>query len=316
MAVEAGTLSLADVQAAADRIQAHVWKTPTLANEAVAGAGVWLKAENLQRTGSFKVRGAVNAVLQLSPEQRRRGVITLSAGNHGMALAYAANVVGTPCVVVVREDAAVSKLEAIRGYGAEIVLTPLAHWQERLEAEQKARELHLVHPFDDPAVAAGQGTVGLEILEAVPDVRTVIVPVGGGGLIAGVAVAIKQQRPAVRVIGVEPERAPAVTESLAAGHPVTPSRLDTIADGLAAPYTRPFNLALIQRFVDEIRTVGDDAIVEALTFVALRAKLVVEPAGAAAVAALVADPTIDRPVVAVLSGGNLDGRRLAGWLAP
>jgi len=315
MAVEAGTLSLADVQAAADRIQAHVWKTPTLANEAVAGAGVWLKAENLQRTGSFKVRGAVNAVLQLSPEQRRRGVITLSAGNHGMALAYAANVVGTPCVVVVREDAAVSKLEAIRGYDAEIVLTPLAHWQERLEAEQKARELHLVHPFDDPAVAAGQGTVGLEILEAVPDVRTVIVPVGGGGLIAGVAVAIKQQRPAVRVIGVEPERAPAVTESLAAGHPVTPSRLDTIADGLAAPYTRPFNLALIQRFVDEIRTVGDDAIVEALTFVALRAKLVVEPAGAAAVAALVADPTIDRPVVAVLSGGNLDGRRLAGWLA-
>ena len=316
MAVEAGTLSLADVQAAADRIQAHVWKTPTLANEAVAGAGVWLKAENLQRTGSFKVRGAVNAVLQLSPEQRRRGVITLSAGNHGMALAYAANVVGTPCVVVVREDAAVSKLEAIRGYGAEIVLTPLAHWQERLEAEQKARELHLVHPFDDPAVAAGQGTVGLEILEAVPDVRTVIVPVGGGGLIAGVAVAIKQQRPEVRVIGVEPERAPAVTESLAAGHPVTPSRLDTIADGLAAPYTRPFNLALIQRFVDEMRTVGDDAIVEALTFVALRAKLVVEPAGAAAVAALVADPTIDRPVVAVLSGGNLDGRRLAGWLAP
>ena len=315
MAVDAGTLSLADVQAAADRIQAHVWKTPTLANEAVAGAGVWLKAENLQRTGSFKVRGAVNAVLQLSPEQRRRGVITLSAGNHGMALAYAANAVGTPCMVVVREDAAVSKLEAIRGYGAEIVLTPLAHWQERLEAEQKARELHLVHPFDDPAVAAGQGTVGLEILEAVPDVRTVIVPVGGGGLIAGVAVAIKQQRPAVRVIGVEPERAPAVTESLAAGHPVTPSRLDTIADGLAAPYTRPFNLALIQRFVDEIRTVGDDAIVEALTFVALRAKLVVEPAGAAAVAALVADPTIDRPVVAVLSGGNLDGRRLAGWLA-
>ena len=315
MAVDAGTLSLTDVQAAADRIQAHVWKTPTLANEAVAGAGVWLKAENLQRTGSFKVRGAVNAVLQLSPEQRRRGVITLSAGNHGMALAYAANAVGTPCMVVVREDAAVSKLEAIRGYGAEIVLTPLAHWQERLEAEQKARELHLVHPFDDPAVAAGQGTVGLEILEAVPDVRTVIVPVGGGGLIAGVAVAIKQQRPEVRVIGVEPERAPAVTESLAAGHPVTPSRLDTIADGLAAPYTRPFNLALIQRFVDEIRTVGDDAIVEALTFVVLRAKLVVEPAGAAAVAALVADPTIDRPVVAVLSGGNLDGRRLAGWLA-
>jgi threonine dehydratase len=315
MAVEAERLSLADVRAAAKRIQPSVWMTPTLSGEPVAGTGVWLKAENLQRTGSFKVRGAVNAVLQLSPDQRRRGVITLSAGNHGQALAYAAQTVGIPCVVVVREDAAVSKLEAIRRYGAEIVLTPVAHWQERLEAEQKTRDLHLVHPFDDPAVAAGQGTVGLEILEAVPDVRTVIVPVGGGGLIAGVAVAIKQQRPEVRIIGVEPEQAPVVNESLAAGHPVAPSRMDTVADGLAAPYTRPFNLALIHRYVDEMRTVGDDAIVEALKVIVLRSKLVVEPAGAAAIAALLADTAIARPVVAILSGGNLDGQRLAGWLA-
>ena len=315
MAAEAGILSLDDVRAAADRLQPHVWKTPTLLTEAMAGPGVWLKAENLQRTGSFKVRGAVNAVLQLSPAQGRRGVITLSAGNHGLALAYAARSVGIPCVVVVREDAAVSKLEAIRRFGAEIVLTPLAHWQERLEAEQRARDLHLVHPFDDPSVAAGQGTVGLEILEAVPELRTVIVPVGGGGLIAGVAVAVKQQRPEVRIIGVEPEQAPAVTESLAAGHPVPPSRLDTIADGLAAPYTRPFNLALIQRYVDEMRTISDESIIEALKMVVLRAKLVVEPAGAAAVAALLADPAVPRPVVAVLSGGNLDGPRLAAWLA-
>jgi threonine dehydratase len=315
MAVEAELLSLAEVRAAADRIRPQVWKTPTLSGEPVAGAGVGLKAENLQRTGSFKVRGAVNAVLQLSPDQRRRGVITLSAGNHGQALAYAAQAVGIPCVVVVREDAAVSKLEAIRRYGAEIVLTTVAHWQERLEAEQKARDLHLVHPFDDPAVAAGQGTVGLEILEAVPDVRTVIAPVGGGGLIAGVAVAIKQQRPEVRIIGVEPEQAPVVNESLVAGHPVASSRLDTVADGLAAPYTRPFNLALIQRYVDEMRTVGDDAIVEALKVIVLRAKLVVEPAGAAAITALLADTAIARPVVAILSGGNLDGQRLAGWLA-
>jgi threonine dehydratase len=315
MAVDADLLSLADVRAAADRIQPHVWKTPTVSGEAVAGPGVWLKAENLQRTGSFKVRGAVNAVLQLSADQRRRGVITLSAGNHGLALAYAAETVGIPCVVVVREDAAVTKLEAIRHHGAEIVLTPVAHWQERLEAEQKARNLHLVHPFDDPAVAAGQGTVGLEILDAVPDVRTVIVPVGGGGLIAGVAVAIKQQRPEVRIIGVEPDQAAVVSESLAAGHPVPPSRLDTVADGLAAPYTRPFNLALLQRDVDEMRTVRDESILYALTIAALRAKLVVEPAGAAAVAALLADAAIQRPVVAILSGGNLDGRRLAGWLA-
>jgi threonine dehydratase len=315
MAVEAELLSLADVRAAADRIRPYVLRTPTLSGEAVAGADVWLKAENLQRTGSFKVRGAVNAVLQLSPEQRRRGVITLSAGNHGLALAYAAQLLQIPCVVVVREDAAVSKLEAIRRLGAEMVLTPIAHWQERLEAEQRERNLYLVHPFDDPAVAAGQGTVGLEILEAVPDVRSLIVPVGGGGLIAGVAVAVKQQRREVRIIGVEPKQAPGVSESLAAGHPVAPSRLDTVADGLAAPYTRPFNLALIQRYVDEMRTVSDAAIVDALKTVLLRAKLVVEPAGAAAVTALLADPAIERPVVAVLSGGNLDAQRLSAWLA-
>jgi threonine dehydratase len=314
MAVETGALSLADVRAAADRIQPHVVKTPTLSGEAVAGEDVWLKAENLQRTGSFKVRGAVNAVLQLSPEQRHRGVITLSAGNHGLALAYAAQVVGTRCVVVVRDDAPITKLEAIRRYGAEIVLTPLAQWQERLEAEQRARDLHVVHPFDDPAVAAGQGTVGLEFLAAVPNVRTVVVPVGGGGLISGIAVAVKQQRPTTLIIGVEPEQAPGVSESLAAGHPVVPSRLDTVADGLAAPYTRPFTLALIQRYVDEVRTVSDAAIIEALKLIALRAKLVVEPAGAAAVAALLADPAIERPVVAILSGGNLDGQRLAAWL--
>jgi threonine dehydratase len=316
MAVEADLLSLADVRAAADRIRPYVLKTPTVSGEAVAGPDVWLKAENLQRTGSFKVRGAVNAVLQLDPEQRRRGVITLSAGNHGLALAYAAQLLDIPCVVVVREDAPLSKLEAIRRFGAEIVLTPLAGWQERLETEQRKRNLHLVHPFDDPAVAAGQGTVGLELLEAVPDVRSVVVPVGGGGLIVGVAVAVKQQRPEVRIIGVEPEQAPTVNESLAAGHPVAPSRLDTVAEGLAAPYTRPFNLALIQRYVEEMRTVSDAAIIDALMAIVLKAKLVVEPAGAAAVTALLADAAVERPVVAILSGGNLDAQRLARWLQP
>jgi threonine dehydratase len=314
VAVDTGALSLADIRAAADRIQPYVLKTPTLSGEAVAGPGVFLKAENLQRTGSFKVRGAVNAVLQLTPEQRRRGVITLSAGNHGQALAYAAQAFQIPCVVVIREDAQVTKLSAIRRYGAEIVLVPLAEWQQRLEEEQQRRNLHLVHPFDDPAVAAGQGTVGIEILEAVPDLRTLIVPVGGGGLIAGVAVAIKSQRPKLRIIGVEPEGAPVVSESLAAGHPVAPSRLDSIADGLGAPYTRPFNLTLIQRHVDQMRTVSDDAIIAAAKLIAQQAKLVVEPAGAAAVAALLADDDIERPVAAVLSGGNVDIDRLGSWL--
>src|SRR6202022_3604867 len=264
MAVDTGALTLADVRAAADRIRPYVLKTPTLSGESLAGPGVWLKAEHLQRAGSFKVRGAVHAVLQLTPDQRRRGVITLSAGNHGQALAYAAQAFQIPCVVVIREDAPLTKLQAIRRYGAEIVLVPLAEWQQRLETEQQKRNLHLVHPFDDPAVAAGQGTVGLELIDAVPGLRTLIVPVGGGGLIAGMAVAIKAQRPNLRIIGVEPEGAPVVTESLAAGHPVTPSRLDSIADGLGAPYTRPFNLTFIQRYVDQMRTVRHDAIIEAL----------------------------------------------------
>ena len=314
MAVDTGALSLADVRAAADRIAPYVLKTPTLSGEALAGPGVFLKAENLQRTGSFKVRGAVNAVLQLTDEQRRRGVITLSAGNHGQALAYAAQAFQIPCVVVIREDAPLTKLQAIRRYGAEIVLVPLVEWQQRLELEQQRRNLHLVHPFDDPAVVAGQGTVGLEILEAVPDLRTLVVPVGGGGLIAGMAVAIKTQRPKLRIIGVEPEGAPVVSESLAAGHPVAPSRLDSIADGLGAPYTRPFNLTLIQHYVDQMRTVSDEAIIEAVKVIAQQAKLVVEPAGAAAVAALLADAEIERPMAAVLSGGNVDIDRLGSWL--
>src|SRR2546421_12779688 len=166
MAVGARVVSLQAIVEAARRIRAHILATPVLSGEAVAGRGIWLKAENLQRTGSFKVRGAVNAVLQLTPEQRDRGVITLSAGNHGQALAYAASTIGIACVVVVRDDAQVSKLEAIRRYGADIVLVPISQWQQRLEEEQKQRQLQLVHPFDDPAVVAGQGTVGLEILEA------------------------------------------------------------------------------------------------------------------------------------------------------
>jgi threonine dehydratase len=312
----ADLLSLADVRAARQRIRPYVLPTPLLNGDTLAAPSVWLKAENLQRTGSFKIRGAFNAVLQLKPDQRRRGVITLSAGNHGQALAYAAQTFGIPCVVVIREDAPVTKRRAIQRFKAEIVLVPLREWQQRLESEQQRRNLHLVHPFDDPAVAAGQGTVGLEILEAAPDVRTVVVPVGGGGLIGGMAVALKSQRPQVRIIGVEPVGAAVVSESLAAGRPVPPSRLDTIADGLAAPYTRPFNLGLVQRYVDEVRTVTDDALLAALRAVATQAKLLVEPAGAAGVAALLADPAIERPVAVVLTGGNADPERFGAWLTP
>jgi threonine dehydratase len=315
VAVEAGALTFADVQSAAERTRPYVVRTPLLSGEPLTGPDSWLKAESLQRTGSFKVRGAFNAVMQLTADQRRRGVITLSAGNHGLALACAAATFDVPCVVVVREDAPLAKLEAIRRFGAEVVLVPLAEWQARLEDEQRRRNLHLVHPFDDPAVVAGQGTVGLEILDAIDAVRSVVVPVGGGGLISGIALAIKSLRPTVRVIGVEPMAAPGVSESLAAGHPVAPSRLDTVADGLAAPYTRPLNLALIQRYVDEVRTIDDPPIIDALRQAALRVKLVLEPAGAAGIAAVIADPGIERPIVTVVSGGNVDGQRLAEWLS-
>jgi len=314
VAVEAAVVSLAAIEAAAERIQPYILPTPLLPGDALGPGSPWLKAENLQRTGSFKVRGAFNAVIQLTDEQRARGVITLSAGNHGQALAFAAARFGIPCVVVIREDAPKTKLAAIHQYGAQIVLAPVAAWQQRLEAEQDRRGLHLVHPFDDPAVLNGQGTVGLEILAALPMVRTIVVPVGGGGLIAGIAVAVKSHNPDVRVIGVEPEGANVVGRSLQAGRPVPLDRIETVADGLAPPYTRPLNLALIQRYVDDLRTVTDDAILDALRAIAGKAKLIVEPAGAAAVAAL---PTtaIEGPAVAILTGGNVDAAQLSGWLA-
>lgn len=307
-------VSLPEINAAAERIRPYVLATPLLSGDALGSDGLWLKAENLQRTGSFKVRGAFNAVIQLGDKHRAHGVITLSAGNFGQALAFAARRFGIPCVVVIREDAQKTKLEAIQRFGAEIVLVPVGEWQQRLEEEQARRGLHLVHPFDDPAVVNGQGTVGLEILAALPAVRTVVVPIGGGGLIAGVAVAIKNSRPGVRIVGVEPEGANAVSRSLAAGHPVALERIDTVADGLAPPYTRPLNLALVRQYVDEVRTVTDRAILDALRAIVNRAKLVVEPGGAAAVAALDAI-TAEPPVVAILTGGNVDGGRLGQWLA-
>ena len=312
--LQVDSVSLAQIEAAADRIRPYILPTPLLDGETLGYEGLWLKAESLQRTGSFKVRGAFNALLQLGPDERRRGVITLSAGNHGQALAFAAQRFAIPCVVVVREDAPRTKLDAIAGYGAELVLVPVARWQQRLEEEQQRRGSHLVHPFDDPAVINGQGTVGLEIIRDLPDVRTVVVPVGGGGLISGVAAAIKSRSSEVRVVGIEPDGASAVSQSLAAGRAISLDRIDTIADGLAPPYTRPINLALVQRYVDEVRTVSDSAILESLRAVAARSRLVVEPAGAAAIAGL-ASLDLSRPAVAILTGSNLDQHQLGRWLA-
>jgi threonine dehydratase len=312
--LQAESVSLPLIEAAADRIRPYVLATPLLPGESLGYQGLWLKAETLQQTGSFKVRGAFNALIQLEPHERRRGVITLSAGNHGQALAYAAQRFGIPCVVVVRDDAPRTKLDAIRRYGAELVLVPVEAWQQRLEEEQSRRGSYLVHPFDDAAVVNGQGTVGLEILQALPEVRTVVVPIGGGGLISGVAAAIKSRWPEARVIGIEPEGASVVSQSLAAGRPVPLKRIETIADGLAPPYTRQLNLALVKEYVDEVRTVTDTAILDALRALAASARLIVEPAGAAAVAGLVG-LDLKPPVVAILTGANVDQHQLARWLS-
>ena len=315
MAADTGALSLADVRAAADRIAPYVLKTPTLSGESVAGPGVWLKAENLQRTGSFKLRGALARALAL--DAGGPGLTTGSAGNHAAALAWAARALGLSCEVFMPTSAPIAKAEAAAALEAVVRLGGESVDECVAVARERAAEtgMTFVHPFDDPLVVAGQGGVGLELVEDVPDLARVVVPLGGGGLIAGMAVAIKAQRPKLRIIGVEPEGAPVVSESLAAGQPVAPSRLDSIADGLGAPYTRPFNLGLVQRYVDQMRTVSDAAIIEAVKAITQQAKLVVEPAGAAAVAALLADAEIERPVAAVLSGGNVDMDRLASWLS-
>lgn len=310
-------VGIEEIEAAARRVAPHVARTPMLDGSELGAGPLWVKAESLQRTGSFKVRGAFNAVMQLSPQERARGVITLSAGNHGMALALAAASHRLRCVVVLPDDAPAMKAHAIARLGAELLPTPRADLGARLEEERERQGLTLVHPFDDPAVVAGQGTVGLEILDDVPEPGTIVVPVGGGGLIAGIALAVKARRPAVRIVGVEPELSAAVSDSLRAGRPGPPQRFDTVADGLAAPYTRALNLGIVQRFVDEMVQVTESQIVAAVRAVAVDLRLVAEPAAAAAVAALREGRVSPArgATVAVLTGSNVDPARLAAWLA-
>ena len=310
-------VSLADVEAARARIAPHVHRTPLLGSATLGrmtGTVLGLKAENLQRTGSFKARRALNAVLQLSPEQRTRGIVTLSAGNHGQGLAYAAALMGVRCVVFMPENATPTKVEAIKGYGAVARYAPsMETLFAEMEAYRATHGLHFVHPFADPAIVAGQGTVGLEILEDCPDVEAAVVCVGGGGLLAGMALAIKARRPEVRVIGVEPEGAAAVSRSLAAGRPVTLERIETVADGLAAPFAAALTQEVIERHVDAVVLVTDDEIVEAMGLILERTKLLVEPPGAAAVAGLLSGKArVPRGVrvVATLSGGNVDRDKL------
>lgn len=311
-------VTLQDIRAAREVIGGRLHRTPTLSATtlgAMAGVDLLVKAELLQRTGSFKPRGVLTKLARLTPEERARGVIGISAGNHAQALAYGAAREGIACTVVMPQTAVESKVAATRGYGAEVVLHGATTIEAFAEYDRllEQRGLVPVHPFDDPAVIAGQGTVGLEMLEDAPDLDTVVVPIGGGGLISGIAIAVKEQRPGVRVIGVEPEGAPSLTRALAAGQPEPLTSVSTIADGLAAPFAGPNTLDTVRRYVDDVVLVSDDEIAAALRLVLERTKLQVEPAGAAGVAALLARrggvPEGAR-VVAVLSGGNVDRARL------
>ena len=315
-------IPLEDIRAAAGRIAPDLAPTPVLSSRSLgqrAGVRLFLKCESFQKTGSFKPRGALNIVRSLPEARRAKGLVTVSAGNHAQAVAWAAQVAGVPCTVVMPTDAPSSKIEAVRGYGATIVFhDDRATLFDRLRQEEARTGAAFVHPFDDPIGLAGAGTVGLEIADQVPEVETVVVPIGGGGLMAGVACAIKALKPACRVIGVELEAGPGMTPALAAGKPVPVSRPKTLADGLTPPFVGALPLAVARQALDEIVLVTEDEIAEAMRALLTRAKLYVEGSGAAATAALLARKARARPesvVVSVVSGGNVDPDRMLSLFA-
>ncbi len=307
-------LTGADIEAARNRIGAAVVRTgcpESFPLGAAAGCHVRLKAELRQRTGSFKDRGSLNRLLLLSREQREAGVIAASAGNHAQALARHAARLGIPCTIVMPDTAPLIKVTNTQATGARVIQTgeTLSDGMalvERLIAEEG---LTLVHAFDDLAVMAGQGTIGLEIVEQVPDVTTIVVPVGGGGMISGVATAVKAQRPAVRIIGVEAEASPGTVRSLEAGAPTHVEMSDTLADGIAVKQIGDLTFPHLQALADEVVTVSEEEIIRAIFFLLEREKLVVEGAGAVGVAAILEGKVALSPedtAVCILSGGNID----------
>ena len=346
-------VSLADIREAAARIRGVAARTPLVpvagmpppaAGEppgAGAGSALFLKCENLQRAGSFKLRGAYNFIVQVPAERRARGLITYSSGNHAQAVALAARTLGAPAVVVMPETAPAVKVDGARALGAEVLFEGTTSVERRIRAESEAdrRGLTMVPPFDHPRIIAGQGTVGLEVLDDCPAPAAVYVPIGGGGLAAGVAAAVKALRPAARVVGVEPVGADAMARSRAAGAPVTLDRAESIADGLLPVRPGDLTFAHAAALIDEIVTVDDAAIAAAVRWLAERAKIVAEPSGAASVAAALgrADAALrsapagrtapaggapsveaapDGPTAAVISGGNIAPSALADLLRP
>lgn len=306
------SISIEDVRVASDRIAGNVLRTPLIRSEVLSnrfGCDLYFKAENLQYAGAFKARGACNAVFSLDDSIAERGVVTHSSGNHAAALARAATLRGIPVHVVMPENSSRTKIEAVRGYGVEPVFCePTA--SARAEAAERIRsrtDATLIHPYNDPMVMAGQGTVGLEIMEQLPDVDIVCAPVGGGGLLSGTLIAIKSCYPQVRVVGAEPAWADDAYRSLRSGRLEKPNRVDTIADGLRTPLgENPF--PIIQKWVDDIQLVSESAIRNATRIMAETVRLVAEPSGAVSLAAVQSKAAFfqGQRVVCVVSGGNMD----------
>ncbi|MCZ6915165.1 MAG: threonine ammonia-lyase [Gemmatimonadetes bacterium] len=314
------TLTREDFERAREIVAPHVYHTPMLTSRSLSeatGFDIRLKAELFQRGGAYKVRGPMNKISHLSDEERARGVICSSAGNHSQGVAIAARQYGVKAIVVMAENATPSKIAATEGYGAEVVL----HGRIWDEANEKALELveerglTYIHPFDDPDLIAGQGTVGLEIMDDFPEAEVIVVPIGGGGLISGISMAVKSINPDVRVIGVESSGAPAMKRSVEEGSPITLDEVHCIIDGLRVRRVGQNTHSVVSRFVDEIVTLPDEQIFDAVLWLMARSKLVAEGAAAAPVAALL-QGLVDAPpgtkVVAVLSGGNLDVEQLRG----
>ena len=306
------TVTLADIEAAAGRLDGVVRRLPVHSARWLSdrvGGPVFLATENLQRAGSFKIRGAYNRLSQLTDAERAVGVVAASAGNHAQGVALAAGMLGIHATIFMPRSASMPKVIATQDYGAEVRFHGATLDEAIAEARQFAEQTGalFISPFDHADIVAGQGTLGLDILQQCPDVKTVVVCTGGGGLLAGVALAVKSLRPDVRVIGAQAAGAAAYPPSLLAGHPVPLARMRTMADGIAVGRPGDIPFALVQKYVDDIRVVSEDSLARAQLKLLERSKLVVEPGGAAAVAAIMDDPaSFDPTVVAVLSGGNVD----------
>jgi threonine dehydratase len=312
-------ITLADIQAAQTRIAGRVKRTPLVTSEAISsrlGCPVYLKLEMFQKTGAFKVRGAFNKVLSIPPDRRGRGLVAVSGGNHAQAVAYVGGQLGLRSVIFMPEKTPRNYVEATKGYGAEVILVPNAHDAFQKVAAYEADGWTSVHPFDDPLVMAGQGTVGLEIVEDLPGVTDVVVSIGGGGFIGGVATAVKSLRPAARIWGVETEGADAMSQALAAGHPVLLTAVTSIARTLGAPSVSEQTLAMAKTYLESVTLVPDTEAASALRFLLERAKVLTEPAASCTLAAALRlrerfNPTSQ--VVLVLCGGNTAVDDLCGY---